>query len=365
MFVFRYLMMARSAGAAALALTVVCTVSAAAQQGVAQACPAGTARTGTLGYAELECSNCTLYQPEDDPLGHRWEFSSEPTIGGIKADGPAAGKLKNGDVIAAIDGHLITTREGGRRFGLLEAGKPVMLKVRRGGRELDVAVTPAATCETVRTAVRAPRVDAAPRPVREPRPPRPTAAPRPRRTVEVPAPPPPPEPRARLGFSIRCSDCTIDRTEDAVVWSFREPPTVQRVERDGPAYAAGIRSGDILTHINAVPLTTEEGGRLFGAVEAGDTVSLRLVRNGMERDVGVVPESKVVLARRLLEAARVRGVAPEPTPLADVAEPRFSGNIGDAFVQVTGGPITVTRTEEEIVIRSQDITVRITTGGGS
>jgi len=365
MFVFRYFLMACRAGAAAFALAAVCTVSAAAQQGVAQACPAGTARIGTLGYAELECSNCTLYQPEDDPLGHRWEFSSEPTIGGIKADGPAAGKLREGDVVAAIDGHLITTREGGRRFSQLQIGTPVTLTVRRGERTIDVSVTPAAKCERIRTALRAPRVDLAPRPVREPRPPRPTAAPRPRRTVEVPAPPLPPEPRARLGFSIRCSNCTIDRTDEAVVWRFREPPTVQRVERDGPAYAAGIRSGDILTHINAVPLTTEEGGRLFGAVEAGDTVSLRLVRDGMERDVGVVPESKVVLARRLLEAARVRGVAPEPTPLADVAEPRFSGTIGDAFIQVTGGPITVMRTEEEIVIRSQDITVRITTGGGS
>lgn len=350
--------------AAGLALATALTTTAAAQEAVVRTCPAGKARVATLGYARLEC-NCTIYQDEEGPGITVYEFRSEPRIEGIKADGPAAGKLKNGDVIAAIDGHLITTREGGRRFGLLEAGKPVMLKVRRGGRELDIAVTPAATCEPVRTAGRAPRVDGAPRPVREPRPPRPTAAPRPRRTVAVPAPPLPPEPRAWLGFSIRCSNCTIDRTEEAVVWRFRESPAIQRVERDGPAYAAGIRSGDILTHINAVPLTTAEGGRLFGAVEANDTVSLRFVRNGMEREVGVVPESKMVLARRLLEAARVRGVAPEPTPLADVAEPRFSGNIGDAFVQVTGGPITVTRTEEEIVIRSQDITVRITTGGGS
>ena len=42
MFVFRYFLMARRAGAAAFALAAVCTVSAAAQQGVAQACPAGS-----------------------------------------------------------------------------------------------------------------------------------------------------------------------------------------------------------------------------------------------------------------------------------------------------------------------------------
>jgi hypothetical protein len=33
--------------------------------------------------------------------------------------------------------------------------------------------------------------------------------------------------------------------------------------------------------------------------------------------------------------------------------------IGDALVEVTGGPITVQRTDDEIVIRSADITVRI------
>ncbi|NNG14954.1 MAG: PDZ domain-containing protein, partial [Gemmatimonadales bacterium] len=153
----------RVAGAG-LGLTVALAVNTAAQQGIAQACPAGEARVATLGYAELECSNCTLYRPDDDAGGQRWEFSSEPKIGGIKPSGPAAGKLRDGDVIAAIDGHLITTREGGRRFSQLEIGRSVTLTVRRGGREIDVTVTPSAKCERGGRAIgaRAPRTGRAP-----------------------------------------------------------------------------------------------------------------------------------------------------------------------------------------------------------
>jgi len=370
MFAFRYFTQVRRVAVVCFGFTMAVTMSAAAQRAVVERCPAGSARVGTLGYAELACSKCTLYQPEDDPRGQRWEFSSEPTIGGIKPDGPAAGKLREGDVIAAIDGHLITTSEGGRRFGQLEAGTPVTLRVRRGGREIDVSVTPAAVCKPVREVARAPR--AVPRPVREPRPPTAPAAPRPARTIAVPAPPALPGPKARLGFSLQCSNCSINQHGDTVAWSFRAAPVVQRVERVGPARAAGIQAGDILTHIGGTALTSDEGGRLFGAIEPGDTVRFRLLRDGKEREVKLVPG---LLARRLTgptvapavpsAPAPAPAAAPvaAPTPLADVPEQRFSGTLGDALVQVTGGPITVTRTENEIVIRSQDITVRISRSG--
>ena len=364
---FRYYSGTLRMAGAGLGLTVALSINAAAQQGVAQTCPAGSARVATLGYAELECSNCTIHLDEDNAGTRTYDFRSEPRIGGIKAGGPAAGKLKDGDVIAAIDGHLITTREGGRRFGQLEIGKPVTLSVRRGGRDIDVTVTPAAKCERASRGrvARAPR---APRPPRAPRAPRPPRAPQPGPVgvgVPAPAPAPLPSPRARLGFSLQCSDCSIQHDDDVVVWSFRESPTIQRVTRNSPADAAGVRRGDIMTHINEVPLTTEEGGRLFGAIEPGDTVNLRLQRNGVERRAQVVADSSVALARRVLQTARARARGVARAPRADSDEPRFSGSLGDAVVQVTGGPITVRRTEDEIVIRSQDITVRIKKAGGS
>ncbi len=354
MFLSRYFTGARRAAGAGLALTVALTVNAAAQQGVAQTCPAGSARVATLGYTKLECRTCTIHLSEEVPGIHIYDFHAEPKIAGIKAGGPAAGKLKDGDVIAAIDGHLITTREGGRRFGQLEIGKPVTLTVRRGGREIDVTVTPTAKCERIEVArARPPRAPQAPR------------APRAAVGVGVPAPPAPPEQKARLGFSLRCSNCSTQHDDGVVVWTFDESPTIRRVEGGSPAYKAGVRRGDTMTHINEVPLTTEEGGRLFGAIEPGDTVTLRLQRNGVERSAIVVADSSVALARRVLRAARVQARGAGRAPRPDSDEARFSGTIGDALVQVTGGPITVTRNEDEIVIRSQDITVRIKKAGGS
>jgi hypothetical protein len=38
---------------------------------------------------------------------------------------------------------------------------------------------------------------------------------------------------------------------------------------------------------------------------------------------------------------------------------RFTGFVGTALIEVMGGPITVTETEDEVVIQSSDITVRI------
>ena len=172
---FRYYSGTLRMAGAGLGLTVALSINAAAQQGVAQTCPPGSARAATLGYAELECSNCAIHLNEDNAGTRTYDFRSEPKIGGIKAGGPAAGKLKDGDVIAAIDGHLITTREGGRRFGQLEVGEPVTLTVRRGGRNIDVTVTPAAKCERAGRAygARAPRAPREPQPPRAPRPPRP------------------------------------------------------------------------------------------------------------------------------------------------------------------------------------------------
>jgi len=45
-----------------------------------------------------------------------------------------------------------------------------------------------------------------------------------------------------------------------------------------------------------------------------------------------------------------------------VSEPvtRFTGVVGDAHIVVTGRPITVSHTDTEVVIQSQDIVVRIT-----
>ena len=163
--------------------------------------------------------------------------------------GPAAGRLRDGDAIVAVDGQLITTSEGGRRFSAIDPGDRVRLSIRRGGRVQDVTVQAGTRCQRRPTPPTPPRPPAPPadrRTARPPapasaarqrrrrppsprraapapsapaasRPPPPAAAPRrasppapPRRTLP-PAPPPPPEimPDGWFGFGIQCNNCGV------------------------------------------------------------------------------------------------------------------------------------------------------------
>ena len=329
-------------------------------------CGPGAVVIGSLGYRGIECSSCSFTLREDG-TGRQWKFRAEPVIAGVTPGGPADGKLREGDVVVAIGGHLITTQEGGRLFGSATPGEPVVVRVRREGREAEVAITPAAECARIQE-------PAAPAPAAQPAMPLPAAAPAPVMVAEplvaaVPAPPAPPMPLGgRLGMSIECSDCSIKVPEDAkrgeggAVWTFRTAPRIERVEVDGPAAKAGLRGGDELTHIDGVDLTSEDGGRRFGAVQPGDTVVLRYRRNAADTDAVLVaaPQEWVVLAPKA-GPALTRGervvAARAPVPVEETT--RFSGVLGETQVVVTGGPITVTRSETEIVIRSQDIVVRV------
>ncbi len=344
-------------------------------------CQKGEIETASLGYSKLEC-NCVVGYLEGERGKTLYEFRSEPRIWGIEDGGPADGKLKEGDVVTAIDGYLITTAEGGSRFGALRAGQPVALTVRRGGREIDLTITPVAECKAKQTVVS--------RPALPPEPPRAwTIKTAPRAvvyvrpdTVMVPTdpimvrwdpsaeaavprealPPPAPDfailPRGWLGFSLSCSDCKVIKVKDegSVRWEFSGYPEITRVEPGSPAHEAGTRAGDMLTHIDGHELTDVEGGRLFGAVQPGDTVTFRYVRQGEERTVRLMAgERQVGLDEPLLPP-------PKQRPQPDVT--RFSGVFGDAFVEVTGGPIVVNRSGDELVISSKDITVRIKKAGG-
>jgi membrane-associated protease RseP (regulator of RpoE activity) len=329
-------------------------------------CPTDAYVVGYIGYKDLEC-NCSFTIAPDGP--RRYDFRAEPTLGSVESGSPADGKLRAGDVIAAIDGHLITTREGGRRFASLTPGELVTLTVRRQGREVDVTMVPERACYEV-TALPQPRVPALPRTTVAPDVPRPNLArpvPPRRPTVVAAEPPrpttpvPPPVPdlsHGWFGFSFKCIECTFDRSNGRTVWGFTAPPEVDRVESGSPAHEAGLRAGDRLTHINGYALTSPEGGRLFMSVESGDTVTFRYSRNNSTRDARIITETRTqYLDRQHMD--RWNQLA------ADYARPpsppitRFSGVVGNAHVLVTGGPVSVNRTEDEVVIQAGDITVRV------
>ena len=190
-------------------------------------CKEGEVAVASLGYSKLEC-NCIVGYIEGEPGRTLYEFRSEPRIWNITAGGPADGKLKEGDVVTAIDGYLITTAEGGNRFGDLATGEPVALTVRREGRELDVTIRPVAECKAVTDLVPPPAADMPPEPAQawtvktaprvalllRPDTPAEPAAPR------AILPPPVPDyailPRGWLGFSLTCSDCKVIKIENEV-----------------------------------------------------------------------------------------------------------------------------------------------------
>lgn len=113
----------------------------------AQECEGGLPPYGGIGVDQFECvgASCALFMRNGDPYGH--SFATEPRLRRIDPDGPSAGRIREGDILVAVDDLLITTADGGRRLGSLKPGQPVELTLRRGRQELDVVVTPEASCQ--------------------------------------------------------------------------------------------------------------------------------------------------------------------------------------------------------------------------
>lgn len=123
--------------------------------------------------------------------------------------------------------------------------------------------------------------------------PAPAAAPAP---VALPATPTPPAwaqmslpqgaRRGWFGVQLSCEDCFIQRGPGRVAYVRR--PAVNWVDNNGPAYAAGIRSGDTIATVDGMDITTPEGFERFATAMPGQSVRLGLRRNG-EREITIVP----------------------------------------------------------------------------
>jgi len=109
-------------------------------------------RVPDLGYRAIWCSHCKMAYDENGP--REYAFASEPTIGRITPVGE--GKLRNDDVLVAVDGSLITTEQGATRLVRVRRGDTVRLTVRRDGRTRDVEIRAGERCMEAPRAPRAP-----------------------------------------------------------------------------------------------------------------------------------------------------------------------------------------------------------------
>jgi len=116
-------------------------------------CSRGMPAFGSLGIGEFRCvgGSCAINMRSGDPYAH--SFSTEPRLADIDPRGPGRDVLRDGDVLVAIDGTLITTAEGGRKLGSVKPGDDVRLTLRRRGREIDAWVTAVESCDLPRLAV--------------------------------------------------------------------------------------------------------------------------------------------------------------------------------------------------------------------
>jgi S1-C subfamily serine protease len=327
-------------------------------------------------------------------------------------------------VILAIDGVLITTSEGGRRYANIKPGDTVELTVRRGRETMNVGLIADARCALI---------NVAPEPVVAPEPalaPLPDATPPP---MVAPVPDVKPYiavsllfsfPSGWFGFGIDCRcDIQAGRDGNPPVWKFREAPEVYSVEEDSPAGEAGLRHGDLLIEIDGEDITSDEGGRRFGAVRAGDTVTFKyrrgrqtaevtmtararpdrddtgaqgaeaelLLRGLLERRMVVEPEGRILLEEAIrsgnlesreaeelisriereraservalleLEQLLLRDAVPVPD-IEPSDQLRFAGVVGDVEVEVRGNRSVVAAVIEEgkeIVIITRDARIRI------
>jgi hypothetical protein len=350
------------------------------------ACTDDAEPIGSLGITGIACDRCQFFT---NGKVHRAVFWTEPTILELDEANPAAAVLREGDVLVAVDGQLITTSGGSERFSALPPDRPVRLRIRRDGRMVELSVPVAAACPTAKSA-EAPVVAGRPVPMpplppgrdvwtaplpREPRPPRAEAA---VRVPELPAVPGVPGvpglpevpgvpvpgagigPSATLGFGFRCSHCGFGTAEIGPGrWSFSEPPEVVGVdEGEGPV---ALRAGDRLLELDGVDLTTGEGGRRFAAIRPGQSLTWTVERDG--RRVEVTTRAR----ERAPERAAPTAVAAGPGVAVGGRAPlRFSGSVGNTTVEVRGGRVNVTEDEggRLLVIRTADTEIRIRVPGG-
>ena len=301
--------------------------SGASGQGTDVRCPDGQGPRLDLGVWAMSFARANYLPASGGAPRMIWSFDGEPEIRTLRPGGPAAGRLEPGDRVVSIDGLLITSAEGGRRWSGVGAGRTQVLVVRREGREREVRIDGTIVCSAMPdpsllarmfdSARRSfsltwaqPPLDSAGR-----RLPDRLRGPRSRSAAAAEARYPdslrngaftrarrdyfvsglggaPARFRLQFGFGLSCVDCTFysDSTGAAVAWRFSTSPVVTLVEDGGPAERAGLRLDDVIEAVDGRSIVSEEGSRRFSEAQPGRAVRLTVRRAGETLTLEIVPQ---------------------------------------------------------------------------
>lgn len=250
------------------------------------ACPSGARPKGVLGIGWYHCVGGVCLQREvANDAG--FEFTNEPRLRDIDPTGPSAKVLVDGDVLVAVGGEPVTTPSAGRKLANLGIGDSVRLTVRRRGILTDVAIVARAGCSDPLLAVTADTVHPALTRMRVRLPQMGTdrgagsASGRLEHLRSRSSP-------GSLGFAIACDSCGWVGTEGGGRrWQAAGRVTVSAVDPQGPADAAGLVAGDVLTHIDGHAVGSRSGSDALSGVVAGSRHTLRVTRFGRAREIVV------------------------------------------------------------------------------
>ncbi len=97
-----------------------------------------------------------------------------------------------------------------------------------------------------------------------------------------------------IGINFDDSNCRGKESAegDVKVWWCATPPEVNMVYETGPAYAAGMRAGDLIVGVNGLDITAEEGGWEFANMRVGIPITFWVRRGEAELSLTMVPTSK-------------------------------------------------------------------------
>ncbi|HZD03321.1 MAG TPA: PDZ domain-containing protein, partial [Longimicrobiales bacterium] len=205
-----------------------------------------------------------------------WDFSVEPRLWEIEPGGPAAGRVHEGDVLLAVDGAPVTTREAGLTLSRMEVGTPVELTLGRGSEVVRVDIEVVESCSPL-TASSGPEEipvflerDAAGRLVHRDRVDR-SLAPIPTGVGSV---------RFEASGLVLAGATEIHVAPDgSTTWWFTADPVVAEVVEGSEAQRLGIEPGEVIVTADDEPLTAPAGVAALAGTGPGHPVML-FVRRG-------------------------------------------------------------------------------------
>ncbi|MCP4545134.1 MAG: PDZ domain-containing protein [bacterium] len=276
-------------------------------------------------------------------------FDSPPSVGDVDPDGPAGNLLEVGDLILKVNGHDITSMKSLPALYHCRAGDVLRLVVERAGRKVRIPRIriPAKTGEEgyfrkhdvidLSSVGSSSSLSSS------------TSSLFVRDSGELEGA----DMWLGMGLSIKGTVWSLE-TDKRMNYDFDDPPGIYGVDLNGPADRAGLRRGDILTHIEGKRLNTHAGSELFTMIVVGEPVTFRYERDGVSGEATLVPERSRSGNTRVIDLRT-----------ADAGEQhlRYAGSLGDTDIEVRGVgevEVTVDKGSNEIIIITSDFTVRLT-----